>query len=132
MRGGTSNRFLQQLNSNRRRKLPQRRGLTIQIHRRKTRKLPNIWRARRQQTIEKLGKDLPKKIRASSRKQPGAAEDMAFVILCYNVHGIRTVELIQFRVILGSKFPAKLFDEYLVTIAGNLRIQPLRKPLWST
>ena len=57
---------------------------------------------------------------------------MAFVILCYDVHGIWTVELIQFRAILGSKFPAKLFDEYLVAIAGNLRIQPLRKPLWST
>lgn len=57
---------------------------------------------------------------------------MAFIILRYDIHGIRTVELIEFRAILSLKLPAELLDEYVVAITSELRIQSLRKPFWST
>ena len=54
---------------------------------------------------------------------------MAFAILRHDIHGIWTVELIQFFTILCLKLPAELFDKYLVAIIGDFRMQTLGKPL---
>jgi hypothetical protein len=53
---------------------------------------------------------------------------MAFIILRHDIHGIWTVELIEFRSILSLKSPTELLDEYVVAITGKFRIHPLRKP----
>jgi hypothetical protein len=79
-----------------------------------------------------LGENLAQEVRAICGNQSGTPQNAAHVILRDDVYRIGTIELIQLGAVSRLKLPAKPFDEHLVAIAGDLRIQAQRKPLLGT